>query len=659
MKRFLPCCIILVLVLLCAPLVAAQTPDQPDSKSDDESERILSFDSLITVNDDGSMLVKETIKVRSTGEQMKRGIYRDFPTEYVSKFLRLRDSKPFEVVSVRRDGKAEPYRSEDHGSGQRIYFGSADYLLPPGIHVYEFAYRTDRQLRFFPDHDEVYWNVNGNAWLFPSDVVAATVVLPARVRNLVTELNGYTGYGGEKGKAYTATRDRESNPVFRARDLAPQQNLSISVSWPKGLIPAPTSRQRWDWFVTDNKGIVIGAIGMAVVLIYFLVVWTMVGRDPAAGTIVPLYEPQDNMSPAGMRYLERMGFDDKVFTVAILGLAARGYLKIEMEESKTYRLVRKPGYGPLESQLSPEEKVLANKLFEEGATLYLSREKQAVLERAKKALQLSLQRRMERTYFFTNGRYLWPGVGLTAATAVGALVSGGGSSMAVGLFMSVWLSGWTVGVCALLFGVIHAWRSVSVQGVTAIPGALGISLFSLPFIGGEGVGVFMLWVGGGTAVVAIIFSGIGISLLFHYLLKAPTRAGRQLMDRVEGFRLFLKTVDGDRLTMMGAPAKTPELFERFLPYAVALGVEHAWADQFSQVLAAAAGAQQGSSGYSPSWYGGVGVATFSAASFTSSFSDSFSSALSSASAPASSSSSGSGGGGSSGGGGGGGGGGGW
>src|SRR5262249_33225790 len=331
---------------------------------------------------------------------------RDLASEYVRKFLRLRDTRPFEIVSLRRDGRAESYHTEDRGSGPRTYFGSADYLLPPGIHTYEFTYRTDRQLRFFQDHDELYWNVNGNQWPFPVDVVTATVVLPPQVRNLVTELNGYTGYEGEKGRAYTASRDRESNPVFRASNLAPQQNLSITVSWPKGLIAEPTGRQKWDWFVTDNKGIVVGAVGLAVILIYFFAVWTMVRRDPAPGTIVPLYDPQDNMSPAGMRYLERMGFDNKVFTAGILGLAASGYLKIEMDASKTYRLVRQPGYGPLEGQLPPGEKLLAGKLFESGATLYLSRENHAVLERAKKALELSLQGTMEKTYFLTNARYL-------------------------------------------------------------------------------------------------------------------------------------------------------------------------------------------------------------------------------------------------------------
>jgi uncharacterized membrane protein len=194
-------------------------------------------------------------------------------------------------------------------------------------------------------------------------------------------------------------------------------------------------------------------------------------------------------------------------------------------------------------------------------------------------------------------------------------------------------------------------------------GALFITGFSLPFFGGEVFGIFILWSNVGAPPVAIIFVGIAAAVLFHFLLKAPTKAGRALMDRVEGFRMFMKAVDSDRIQRLApSPEKTPELFERFLPYSLALDVEHAWASQFSSVLAMAA-APAGSSGhstsgYSPSWYSGAGMASFSPSDFTSSFSNSFSSAVSSASAPTPSSS-GSGGGGSSGGGGGGGGGGGW
>ena len=59
------------------------------------------------------------------------------------------------------------------------------------------------------------------------------------------------------------------------------------------------------------------------------------------------------------------------------------------------------------------------------------------------------------------------------------------------------------------------------------------------------------------------------------------------MDQIDGFKLYLGTAEEDRLEFLNPPDKTPELFERFLPYAIALDVENTWAKRFTGVLAAA------------------------------------------------------------------------
>ncbi len=644
MKNFLAA---FFLALLMAVPAAAQT------------EGIRSFDSRITVNSDGSMQVVETIVVESAGVDIVHGIYRDFPVHYRD-HARNHYSVLFDIVRVRRDGNPEPYHTEDKGDMVRVYFGSSSYDLPPGIHSYQFAYRVNRELGFFRDHDELYWNVTGNAWKFPIDVATATVLLPANVRNLVTSLGGYTGYEGEKGQAYTARRDEDSNPTFRAENLAPQQGLAIVVTWPKGLIAEPTAEQKRAWFIADNKALIFGLAGWIVVLLYYVMIWGMVGRDPAHGTIVPLYEPPDNMSPAAMRFLERMGFDEKTFTSAIMGLAAKGYLTIEQDESKTYKLARRKNATDQNSDLSADERSLARILFENGSPLVLKNKNHELLSRATKALENNLHATIETTSFRTNARYLWPGIILSVLTIVAVVLMTGGSMLPVALFMSVWLTGWSFGVYMLVSSVIRAWKSARTEGVLGFGQAGFLTLFSIPFVVGECLGLGMLIWACGFAATGLIAACIGINVLFHHLLKAPTLAGRALMDRVEGFKMFLTAVDADRLQTIARPDKTPQLFERFLPYAFALGVEHAWAQQFSQVLAQAATADAtgGGASYSPSWYTGAALGSFSASAFTSSFSSSFSSAISSSST-APGSSSGSGGGGSSGGGGGGGGGGGW
>lgn len=644
MKNFLAA---FFLALLMAAPAAAQT------------EGIRSFDSRITVNSDGSMQVVETIVVESAGVDMVHGIYRDFPTRY-------RDhagnhySVPFDIVRLRRDGNSEPYHTENLSNGIRIYFGSSSYELPPGTHTYQFAYRVNRELGFFRDHDELYWNATGNSWKFPIGVATATVVLPPNVRNLVTSLGGYTGAEGEKGQAYTARRDEDSNPTFRAENLAPQQGLTIVVTWPKGLIAEPTAAQKRAWFIADNKPIIFGVAGWIVVLLYYVMIWGMVGRDPAHGTIVPLYEPPDNMSPAAIRFLERMGFDEKAFTSAIMGLAAKGYLTIEQDESKTYKLVRRKNPTDQGSDLSADERSLARILFEDGSPLVLKNKNHELLSRAQKALENNLHAAIETTSFRTNTRYLWPGIVMSLLTIAAVVLMSSGTFLPVALFMSVWLTGWSFGVYALLSSVIRAWKSARTEGVLGFGQAGFLTLFSIPFVIGECIGLGMLIWACGFAATGLIAACIGVNVLFHHLLKAPTLAGRALMDRVEGFKMFLTAVDADRLQTIARPDRTPQLFERFLPYAFALGVEHAWAEQFSQVLASAAtvGAAGGSASYSPSWYSGAAFGSFSASAFTSSFSSSFSSAISSSST-APGSSSGGGGGGSSGGGGGGGGGGGW
>ena len=83
-------------------------------------------------------------------------------------------------------------------------------------------------------------------------------------------------------------------------------------------------------------------------------------------------------------------------------------------------------------------------------------------------------------------------------------------------------------------------------------------------------------------------------------IDAPTREGRAVLDRIAGFKQYLSITERERLDRMHPPQDTPELFERYLPYAIALGVENRWADRFAGVLAAAAA--QGQQGFG--WYAG-------------------------------------------------------
>jgi hypothetical protein len=139
-----------------------------------QDERVLSYDSDITLNEDGSMTVRESIRVHANGVKIKHGIYRDFPTEYRDK-LGIRKRVPFEILSVTRDGRSENYHTASRSNGVRVFVGPRFSRIPSGDYTYAITYRTDRQIGFYKDREELYWNVTGNGWDFPIDHATATV----------------------------------------------------------------------------------------------------------------------------------------------------------------------------------------------------------------------------------------------------------------------------------------------------------------------------------------------------------------------------------------------------------------------------------------------------------------------------------------------------
>jgi uncharacterized membrane protein YgcG len=626
----------------------------PGARAQDSPERILSFHSDIAVNQDGSMDVRETIKVRAAGDQIKRGIYRDFPTRYRD-ILGNQYVVGFEVVEVQREGKPEPYRLENISNGKRVYIGAKNVYLEPGEYTYTLAYRTTRQLGFFPDHDELYWNVTGNGWTFPIERASATVVLPRGIKRDAVVCEGYTGPQGSLGTAFESSVDSEARASFvTTRALEPAAGLTIVVSWPKGFIAEPTQEMKIHWFLEDNASTLAGLAGLVILLAYYLIAWALVGKDPARGVIMPLYEAPAGFSPAAVRYVTQMGFDDRTFAAAVINMAVKRYLTI-VEQAGGYVVRRAQGDKSL---LAPEERKAAEKLLAGAEEIELKNTNHARIGGAVEALKTALRLNLEKVYFLTNQRYLIPGLVFSVLVLGFVALAAPGEQKVVALFMIVWLSGWTAGVFFLVSQVIQAWKNFlfgAGHKMASLGGAVFLSLFSLPFIAGEVAGLVALGYAAGSGIIPILLAMIGINYLFHHLLKAPTHAGRQLLDKIEGFKMYLGAVEQDRLNLLNPPHKTPQLFEKYLPYALALDVEQQWSEQFSEVLAQAG--ERGAA-YSPGWYSGTSWSSLGAGSFASSLGSSFSSAVSSSShAPGSSS--GGGGGGSSGGGGGGGGGGGW
>ncbi len=606
-----------------------------------QQERILSFDSRIDIMTDGDVVVTETIRVVAAGKKIRRGIYRDFPTHYRNS----RGSQVvvrFEVLEVLRDNRPEAYHTEQQSNGMRVYMGNKEVYLQPGETTYTLSYRTDRQIGFFDEYDELYWNVTGNGWDFVIETARAVVQLPPGAE--VTQYAAYTGPVGADGKDYAIDETAGDIGFATTRALAPREGLTIAVAWPKGVVNQPDTAEKIGYLLGDNRGLVVAICGLILLLFYYATAWLKVGRDPIGGAIIPRYVPPEGISPAGMRFVQQMGFDKKALAVAVVSMAVKGFLTIAEDSDGDYSLKIT---GSQSSSLSPGEAKVARHLFPPGRrSIALKKTSHNRVGAAVKALRTSLSGEYEKAYFLRNTRYFIPGIAISVLMLGGIVLTA--SLAPVAIFMMVWLSGWSAGVYVLGTTVIAAWRSRKVAG------AMAITLFAVPFVGGEIVGIGVLASAIGLPSLVLFMGIVATNIVFYHLLKAPTLAGRRLMDDIEGLKLYMRVAEKDRLNLLNPPDRTPEHFEALLPCAMALGVENDWNEQFADVLARTAVDPASDRHHSPSWYSGRTPFTGLAASLGGSFAGAVS-----ASSSAPGSSSGSGGGGSSGGGGGGGGGGGW
>ena len=640
-------------------------------------EVIRSYDVDISVRAGGQMEVTERIVVRATGNRIKRGIYRDFPTTFPRRFGLASIEAPFDVISVTRDGTPEPYVLEGIGDGfrrggVRVRIGRANRILDPGTYAYEIRYRTDRWIRFGDDADQFYWNVTGNGWAFPIESASARI----RVEGLTSEptLESWTGPEGSLTSAATATWDETTGEAAFVVDspMGSRAGLTVRMTFPSGELPPPTTDQRSEWFHMDWGGYVDAGYLVLFVIGMYLLMWRRVGMDPAPGPVRLRTEPPEGYSPAQLGYIEGRGYDDNQLSAALVNMALKGAIRIEkrIERWKLHRL--EPKEPP---DLSPEEAALFRNLFRGRDTVDVSPGAHVMLIKAIKSFRDSLETRLEADYFVNNRAWFSAGLAISILGLAVLAWRWRFDINPVVLFLGFWLTVWTAGVATMVTRIVHHMRRArATRAPVERLAAVTLSLFALPFIIAEFVVTGIMVTMGPSHLMLAAFAVGATNVLFYHLLERPTLKGRGVLDHLAGFKAYM--AGSDRPDSIPKTADRLAVFERFLPYAIATGLELQWATAFEGDLKALSSSSSSHSARSRpahgmgasrplGWYDG-NARSFSAASLSSALGSGLGSTLSSASSPPSNSgrsgggfSGGGGGGGSSGGGGGGGGGGGW
>ncbi len=618
-------------------------------------EEIRQFNADVVLATDGTVTVTETIVVNAEGLEIRRGIYRDIPVVMAG-----RDGgkvRPeLDVLSVQRDGGDEPFRVERMGNFQRIWIGSPDAFVSRGSHRYVIRYTMTRMARSFEDHDELYWNATGNYWIFPILQASANVTLPDGA--VISNLAGYTGAVGSTEQAVSSKRVSDTKASFRAsRVLGAGEGMTIAVAFNKGVIAFPTGLAALQQRLGDLREVVLPLLAALIAIAYNALAWFRVGRDPARGTIIPLFHPPKDFSPALVHYVDKWGMFGNggwtAFTATIFDLGVKGLVVIDNLDGKLR--IEATGKQPEEKLPTGEQKLFD--YFAEKGSVTVGKDNGVELAKKRAQLTTSIARENRTLWFRNNLAYSLFGIFLAAFLLI--------VMVAMDLLTIDWLIG------AVVIGII---------GGIAV-GAIGSMRHGLKFLSFFGVfwaGVVLFNIGsilletfsaaevntGAIAAISIVI----VTIVFAALMRAPTLQGRKVMDQIDGLRMYIETAEKERMNMAGVPPMTVSRFERMLPFAIALGVEKPWSEHFEAELARHAVADANLS-YQPNFYrgGSIGSVGSSASSITNAVSAAAASMTAAmvaaqpvqASSSGFSSGGGGGGGGSSGGGGGGGGGGGW
>jgi len=479
---------------------------------------IANFDVRVTVHEDATATVQETILADFTGES-KHGIFRDIPIHYedrAGQHFRLR----LRVSSVTdQTGQPWPYRLESAGRYQRIRIGDPDLTLT-GRQVYQIIYEVQRgAVRFFPDHDECYWNLTGNEWQVPMHRVRAVIELPPAAHDV--RAIAYLGAYGSRGQLQPQLQGFDVVVFEPSGPLAPYEGLTAAVSWAKGAVQPPSAMRVLGWWVEDNW-----CYGLPVlVFLGMLWLWAAKGRDPRPSrSEVVEYAPPEGLTPAEAGTLLDQAVDLRDITATLIDLAVRGYLRIEpittsmlgLHHVSDYRYVNLKSWEADKTIKSHERTVLRGVFGSPGNNTLLSHLNEVFYTNMPDIRDNLYSTLVLKGYFDSHPdhirrRYL---------------------------------------VAGIAFSVLLCWLLQTTQPWHQVP-SVGL-------------------------VIAAILSGVIIAA-YSRVMPRRTLKGAAVTDRIAGFLEFMRRTDQDRLVRMKAD---PQLFERCLPYALVFGIATQWARAF-------------------------------------------------------------------------------
>lgn len=491
-----------------------------------QSEKLEEFHSTISIDPSGEITVVEKIRY-ATEISGKRGIIRSLPLTGVDKQDR-EVKNDYSIISVKRDGEESKYRTERENGNLAIYVGESSVFLETGVYDYEITYSLPKQISFFEEYDEFYWNVNGTQWPFSIGKISAEIIFPEETN--IIQMACYTGQYGSTEQNCESSESGNS-VSFTAASFSPGENLSIAVGFSKGVVappPPPTEFQQYGFqLITALFGLIL--------LGYYLFTWLNFGIDPPKPTVIPLFDPPAGLSPASVGMVSKGFYWQDFITASIVSLASKGYLRIEENTKSTlFGLFKQKEFDLIREKLPDES-----------------------LPKEENKLLTSLFPTDERLTL--DGKY-----NSTVADAVQKFQSSLGTQWNPLIYKGFNVKFWIVPILLIIGYIVLI---VNMEDYFVFDGKAPLLV---GFIGGN----------------IILF------FLYQWLIRKPAQEKLKLRAEIEGFKMYMAAAEEKMLQFSNPPQLTPEKFEKLLPYAMVLDVDEIWGEKFQKMLSMSSTAQQ-------------------------------------------------------------------
>lgn len=419
------------------------------------------------------------------------------------------------------DGAGQKLKYESKTSGG---YRDLKIYIPGAVdatRTVEVSYIVRNGIRYFEDHDEFYWNVTGNDWPVPIDHAEAHVYLPKSASGKL-RAQAFTGAYGSAQRDATSEINGADVSFETMNPLPMRGGMTIDIFVPKGILKAPGAITRFFWFLGSNPVVFLPFVTFGVMF----TLWWYKGRDPDPGrSVAPMYEPPPGFSPAEAGALLDDTVHPRDITSTIVDLAVRGYLKIEETVDTSLLIFHSKDY--VFHLVKPQAEWQA-----------LAPHERVMLENIFAGGEQTRLSSLKNRFY-------------TAIPVIKTDIKSALRNKGMYLLDPDSANAYSAGAAVFIV----------------------LAFLVAPFLGYEAMfnSIVLLFICGGISLV--------IWWLFAREMSARTVNGGRTRIAVLGFQEFMNRVDADRLKRM-----PPDTFEKYLPYAMALGVEHHWAQAFAGII---------------------------------------------------------------------------